>query len=69
MALENAFRTRINPCKNMLALVFASILLASLGVSANQVFAMGQAPSTCTNRYDGTITAMKIMWGTRHLIQ
>lgn len=41
------------------------ILVASLGISANEAFAMGQAPSTCNNRYDGTITAMKITVGSR----
>ncbi len=61
--LENKFRTKNNSGKNVFALVFASVLLASLGVSANQAFAMGQAPSTCSNRYDGTITAMKIIVG------
>ena len=44
---------------------FATILLASLGISANEVLAMGQAPSTCNNRYDGTITYMKITVGHR----
>jgi hypothetical protein len=65
MTLENTFRTKNNLGKNAFALVFASILLASLGVSANQAYAMGQAPSTCSNRYDGTITAMKIIVGHR----
>jgi hypothetical protein len=46
-------------------LVFATILIASLGISANKALAMGQAPSTCTNRYDGTITTMKITVGHR----
>ncbi|WP_166389712.1 hypothetical protein [Candidatus Nitrosotalea sp. TS] len=44
---------------------FAMILVVSLGISANEAFAMGQAPSTCNNRYDGTITAMKITVGYR----
>lgn len=44
---------------------FAMILVTSLGISANEAFAMGQAPSTCTNRYDGTITTMKITAGYR----
>ena len=65
MKLEDAFRTKNNTGKSMLALVFVSILLASLGASASQAFAMGQAPSTCSNRYDGTITAMKIVVGHR----
>ncbi|MDE2588612.1 MAG: hypothetical protein KGL95_02955 [Patescibacteria group bacterium] len=43
---------------------FATILLALLGI-ANEAFAMGQAPSTCNNRYDGTITALKITVGHR----
>lgn len=57
------FRTKNNHNKNVFALVFASILIASFGITANQAFAMGQAPSTCSNRYDGTITAMKITIG------
>src|SRR5579864_3070811 len=65
MMLENKFRTKNNSGKNVFALVFASVLLASLGITANQAFAMGQAPSTCSNRYDGTITAMKITVGYR----
>lgn len=47
--------------KQLPALVFVSTLL--FAVSANQAFAMGQSPSTCDNRYDGTITDMKIMVG------
>ncbi len=61
--MEHPFRTINGHGKNLLALMFASILLASLGVVANQAYAMGQAPSTCTNRYDGTITAMKVTVG------
>lgn len=49
--------------KNFLILFFVSILLTPLAVSINEVFAMGQAPSTCYNRYDGTITSMKITVG------
>lgn len=63
--LENAFGTKTIPGKSMLALVFISILFASLDISTSQAFAMGQAPSTCSNRYDGTITAMKIIVGHR----
>jgi hypothetical protein len=44
---------------------FATILLTSLGISANEAFAMGQAPSTCNNRYDGSITAMQVTVGHR----
>lgn len=51
--------------RNLVMLGFAAILLASLGISANEVLAMGQAPSTCNNRYDGTITYMKITVGHR----
>ncbi|MGI0018774.1 MAG: fibronectin type III domain-containing protein [Nitrosotalea sp.] len=40
--------------------VFVLVLLASTSTFANQAFAMGQAPSTCNNRYDGTITALKV---------
>lgn len=46
--------------KHFLTIVFASILLAPLGISTNQAFAMGQAPSTCPNRYDSGITSMII---------
>ncbi|MGH2613244.1 MAG: hypothetical protein ACRDFB_09405 [Rhabdochlamydiaceae bacterium] len=51
--------------RHLFVLGFAAILLASLGISANEAFAMGQAPSTCSNRYDGTITTMKITVGHR----
>ncbi len=61
--LENSFRTTNNRSKNLFALMFVIVLVASLGVTANQAYAMGQAPSTCSNRYDGTITAMKITVG------
>src|SRR5579864_1275416 len=63
MVLKNTSRTKNNLGNNVFALVFASILLTSLGVTVNQAYAMGQAPSTCSNRYDGTITAMKITVG------
>jgi hypothetical protein len=63
--LENKFRTKNSLGKNLFAIVLVSILLASLGISANQVYAMGQAPSTCSNLYDDTITAMKIIVGHR----
>lgn len=46
-----------------LTAAFASILLI-LGMSASEVFAMGQAPSTCPNRYDATITEMILNNGT-----
>ncbi len=65
MMLENSFRTTNNLGRNLLPLMFVSILVASLGVATNQAYAMGQAPSTCSNRYDGTITAMKITIGHR----
>ncbi len=51
--------------KNLILLGFAAALLASLGMSLNEAYAMGQAPSTCNNRYDGTITVMKITIGAR----
>lgn len=44
-------------------LIFASVLLASLGISTSKVFAMGQAPGTCDNRYDGQITDMTVTNG------
>lgn len=43
--------------------VFALILLASTGVLVNEAFAMGQAPSTCNNRYDGVITSIQVTDG------
>ncbi|HEU5487327.1 MAG TPA: hypothetical protein VFV16_00730, partial [Candidatus Nitrosotalea sp.] len=43
--------------------VFALILLASTGVLVNEAFAMGQAPSTCSNRYDGAITSIQVTAG------
>ena len=43
--------------------VFALILLASAGILVNEAFAMGQAPSTCNNRYDGAITSLQITAG------
>ena len=61
--MKGTIRTKNNRSKNVFALMFASILIASFGITANQAFAMGQAPSTCSNRYDGTITAMKITVG------
>ena len=51
--------------RNLIVLGFAAALLASFGMSLNEAYAMGQAPSTCSNRYDGTITAMKIAIGAR----
>jgi len=49
--------------KYLCTIVFVAILLSFIGVSTNQVFAMGQAPSTCNNRYDGPITSAKIIVG------
>lgn len=46
--------------KRLLTVFFASILFATLGMSMNQVFAMGDAPSTCPNRYDGPIVSFLI---------
>ncbi|HZS73982.1 MAG TPA: fibronectin type III domain-containing protein [Candidatus Nitrosotalea sp.] len=43
--------------------VFALILLVSTGFLVNEAFAMGQAPSTCNNRYDGTITSIQVTVG------
>ena len=63
MVLENSIRTTNNHGRNLSTLMFVVILVASLGITANQAYAMGQAPSTCSNRYDGTITAMKITVG------
>ncbi len=65
MVLENSIRTTNNHGRNLSTLMFVVILVASLGITANQAYAMGQAPSTCSNRYDGTITEMKITVGHR----
>jgi Fibronectin type III domain len=54
-------RARNISSNHLFAILFVSVLLASL--SANQAFAMGQAPSTCNNRYDGPITSAKITVG------
>lgn len=40
-------------------------MLLALSMSAGSAFAMGQAPSTCNNRYDGNITSMTITSGNR----
>jgi hypothetical protein len=50
--------------KYFLTLVFASILV-TFGASINQVFAMGDAPSTCSNRYDGSIVSFLINNGSQ----
>lgn len=47
-----------------MALVLASILLIVVGISTNDVFAMGDNPSTCFNRYDGTIVSFIVNNGT-----
>jgi len=44
--------------KYFLTVLFVSLLFTTISIS--QVFAMGDAPSTCTNRYDGTITSFVI---------
>lgn len=46
-------------------LVLASIVLLSVGPFVHDAFAMGQAPSTCPNRYDGQITSATISAGGR----
>lgn len=51
--------------KYLLTLVFASMLLTTLMLSTNNAFAMGQAPSTCPNRYDGPITSFMINNGSQ----
>ena len=50
-----------------LTLVFVSLLVLSLLVVAGnkEVFAMGYAPSTCTNEYNGPITSFIINNGTQ----
>ncbi|TBR11056.1 MAG: fibronectin type III domain-containing protein [Candidatus Nitrosotenuis sp.] len=52
-----------HPDKHSIMLIFASMLLASIGISTSSVFAMGQAPGTCDNRYDGQITSMTVTNG------
>ena len=49
----------------MLALVLSSVLILSCVGFENKAFAMGQAPSTCANRYDGLITSFTINNGTQ----
>ncbi|MGE5599882.1 MAG: hypothetical protein ACM3UQ_00030 [Clostridiales bacterium] len=61
--MEKNFRTRVNSGRTIFALVFATVLLTSLVVSVREAHAMGQAPSTCNNRYDGTISSMKVTVG------
>ncbi len=50
---------------SILTLVFTSLLLISLGMVSHDAFAMGAAPSTCPNRYDGSITSFIINNGTQ----
>jgi hypothetical protein len=51
----------------IVVLLSGLILVTSLGLSTTiiQAFAMGQVPSTCNNRYDGPITAAKIIVGSK----
>ena len=51
--------------RNLSMLTLASLLLYAAAISVNQSFAMGQAPSTCSNRYDGVITDFTITAGHR----
>jgi predicted phage tail protein len=51
--------------KYILTLIFASMFLAFLSLSTSEVFAMGDVASSCTNRYDGTITSFIINNGTQ----
>jgi len=46
--------------KYILTVFFASILCVTLCISMNPVFAMGDAPSICANRYDGPIVYFTI---------
>ena len=45
---------------HLFSIVFALVLLASTSMLTNNAFAMGQAPSTCNNRYDGSITSIQV---------
>ena len=54
------FRTRCYRDKNFLVLILALISVTTLALTTNQVYAMGLAPSTCNNRYDGPITSVII---------
>lgn len=58
------FVVRCNLDKNLVVMVFALIFLTTLGLTINPAFAMGQAPSTCQNRYDSAIMSMIIDNGT-----
>src|SRR3974377_1725938 len=59
--------TESHGLSRIVLLLFGLILVTALGLSTTiiQAFAMGQAPSTCNNRYDGPITAAKIIVGSR----
>lgn len=52
-----------NRSSHLVTLVFASLVLILLPVSINEVFAMGEAPATCPNRYDGPFTSATITVG------
>jgi hypothetical protein len=49
----------------LLTMTFVSILLTTLLLSTNNAFAMGSAPSTCQNRYDGPIVSFLINNGSQ----
>jgi hypothetical protein len=49
--------------KYCLCVIVVFTLFASVGIMSQMAFAMGQAPSTCFNRYDGSITSAKIIAG------
>lgn len=64
MTKQNTSKTA-RLCKNISMMVVASVLISSVAVSFHDAFAMGSSPGTCSNRYDGPITAMTIKVGHR----
>ncbi|HEU5488671.1 MAG TPA: hypothetical protein VFV16_07605, partial [Candidatus Nitrosotalea sp.] len=60
-----ADKPTINSGKYFLTLVFASMLLVSFGMISHDAFAMGKAPGSCANEYDGPIVSAKINNGTQ----
>jgi hypothetical protein len=57
------FRIRYFSYKNFAMPAFALIFLIVIAVTTSQAFAMGQSPSTCNNRYDGSILSATIISG------
>ncbi|CUR51912.1 Fibronectin type III domain protein [Nitrosotalea devaniterrae] len=58
-------RREKNQHVKLLTIASASILFTILVLSTSNAFAMGDAPSTCSNRYDGPIVSFLINNGTQ----